>query len=349
MRFYPWPETFSYNKRDNLVISARSYGKTFGLRKQFLNDYKKHGYLFTEIVRHKEQITPVAKKYFNKIQAAGYEPYNRWQFEYRFNERTMYVKTDDTEPWQEIGYIVAMTEEGFLKTLTFPNGELVRRFLLDEAVLERRDRYHKYLPDEFTTINGIISTITRETPDKPSIASRYYFGNAVDLTCPYFEYLGINRLPKEYGYHIYGDTLFHYVEPYLQEEYETKTLSGSSLAGSASGAKLFGNKFEGMNNDFVKQKTKLAKFWKGFIFNGQAFGLWIDYKQALVFVTSRIPKNELTYSFTLDDDTINYTMIKRSSIIVKQLGEFFYGKLYRYESPVLREKFAEMLLALNVI
>ena len=349
MKYYPWEETLSYNKRDNLVISARSYGKTFGLRKQFLNDFRKRGWLFTEIVRTKEAIIPVAKKYFLKIQTAGIEPYNKWEFNYNFVERTMYARKPGFEEWEEIGYIVALSEEQFLKQLTFPNGNKVMRFLLDEAIIERKDKYHKYMPNEWETLNGVISTITRETPENPSPARRYYFGNAVDLTCPYFEYLGINKLPEDYGYHIYGNTLFHYVEPYAQEEYEAKTLTGSSLAGSSSGAKLFGNKFEADNQDFIKQKSKAAKFWKGFIYNGVSFGLWLDMKQALVFVTSKIPNNELTYTFTLEDDTINYTLIKRSSMIVRQLSEFFYGKLYRYETPMLREKFADMLLALNAI
>lgn len=355
MKFYDWQKTLTYNARWNLIISARGYGKTFGMRKQCLNDFLKRGYLFCEIVRTKDEIAPVARGYFAKVQKEGFFP--DYTFEYDTNSRTLYImQFDDKDKLKmraPIGYIVALTEEQFLKKISnsaFVDGDKIRRIIMDEAIIEKKDRYHSYLPREWETINGIISTVTRETPTNPSKANIYFFGNAVDLTCPLFEGLKINRLPKSYGYFKYGDVLLHYVEPYAQEEYETKTLSGKALSGTVEGDKLFGNVFEGMNdNRYIGRKPKQAKFYRAYQWHNKKFGLWIDYKKALVYVSDKVPRNADLFAVTLDDDEINYTLIKRSSRQIKQLGDFFYNKLLRYETPQLREQFADMCLNLNCI
>lgn len=355
MKFYDWQKTLSYNARWNLIISARGYGKTFGMRKQCLNDFEKRGYLFLEIVRTKDEILPIAKGYFSKVQKEGF--FRDYTFEYETNSRTLfaikYNKDNEIIFKKAIGYIVALTEEQFLKKISnsaFVSGDKVKRIILDEAIIEKKDRYHRYLPREWETINGIISTVTRETPNKPSIANVYFFGNAVDLTCPLFEGLKINKLPKNYGYFKYGDTLMHYVAPTEQEGFENNTLSGKALAGTTEGEKIFGNVFEGANDKrYIKRKPKQAKFFRGYQYNGQKFGLWIDYVNALVFVTEKVPKNEILFAVTLEDDTVNYTLLKRSDKQIKQLGEFFYHKLLRYENAQLREKFIDMCLALNCI
>ena len=353
MKYYNWQKTLTYNARWNLIISARGYGKTFGMRKQCLADYKKRGYLFCEIVRTKDEIRPVADGYFSKVQKAGY--YNEYIFQFDINKRTLFVaKNNEEKPnWQPIGYIVALTEEQFLKKISnsaFTDGDKVCRIIMDEAIIEKKDKYHRYQPREFEIINGIISTVTRETPTNPSKANVYFFGNAVDLNCPLFEGLKINKLPSNYGYYKYGDTLLHYVEPYAQEEFENTTLSGKALAGTSEGEKLFGNVFDGANdNRYIKQKPKQAKFYRGYQWHNKKFGLWIDYKNALVFVSEKVPKNAQLFAVTLDDDTVNYTLLKRSSKQIKQLGDFFYHKLLRYENVQLREQFADMCLALNCI
>ena len=354
MKYYDYPKLFSYNRRWNFVITARGYGKTFGMRKQILNDFRKRKELFCEIVRTKDEIGSVASNYFSKVQKLGY--YAHYSFEYEMKNRTLYAidnRFDSPQP-EVIGYIVALTEEQFLKKISnsaFVDGDRVRRFIMDEAIIEKKDRYHRYNKREWEIINGIISTVTRETPDNPSKASVYFFGNAVDLSAPLFEALGVDKVPTDYGYYFYGDNvLLHYAEPINQEGFETNTLSGQALAGTAEGQKLFGNVFEGMNDNIhIEHNPKQAKFWRGFIYNGQKFGLWIDFGAHLVHVTSKVPRNQECYALTYEDGTIDYQFLKTNSRQVRQLGELFYKRLLRFEDIQTREKFADMCLTLGLI
>ena len=191
MIYYDWAKTHSYNRRWNFIITARGYGKTYGLRLQCLNDYRKRRQRFLCIVRNKIDTAPIAAQYFAKIQKDG--NYTEYEFEFFMKERALKVRDRrfDNAPWDVIGYFVAMTEEQFLKNLTFAHGEDVRRIVFDEAIIEKKDKHHHYNRREWAILNGIISTVTRETPEKPSIANVYLFGNAVDMTCPLFQALGI--------------------------------------------------------------------------------------------------------------------------------------------------------------
>lgn len=351
MQFYDWQKIFGYNRKWNFIITPRGYGKTFGMRKACLNGFKKKGQMFLEIVRTKDELSPVASNYFAKVQAEGYFP--EYEFEYIIKERTLYARDkrfEDAEP-VPVGYIVAMTEEQFLKKLTFARGDKVTRIILDEAIIEKKDRYHRYNVREWEIINGIISTVTRETPSKPSKAHVYLFGNAVDLTCPLFEPLGVDKVPREFGYYLYGDnTLLHYAEPVNREGFESETLTGQALAGTAEGAKLFGNVFTGTESKLhIAHKPKQAKFWKGYAYQGRVFGLWIDYGAGLVHVTDGAPKNQEVFALTYEDGTINYNLVRVNSQQVKKLGDLFYKRLLRFEDVQTRERFADMLIVLGIV
>lgn len=342
MEFYDWSKTFSYSRaRWVMVISARGYGKTYGLRKQCVRDYIKKRRRFVEVVRTKNEIPIVARGYFEKL--VNNNEFPGYVFKYESNQ--FYISKDG-DKWELIGYIVALTDEQIYKKVTF---DLVKRFIFDEALIERKDRYKRYLPREFERLTGMRSTITRETPDKPSDAVIYLLSNAVDFTSPYFESLGIRKVPS-YGRHIYndGDVLLDYVEPIYYDEYMNKTATGRALKGTKEGEKLFGNVFTSDNTDYLAEKPKGAKYWRGYVFAGHVFAIWLA-DDGLSYVTSKAPKSAKLKSFTIDDDKINYDLIRKSGADARALRTLFYRKMIRYETAQTRERFADMLLSLGMV
>ena len=220
MDFYDWPRTFTYsNARWVIVISARGYGKTYGLRKQCVRDYIKKKRRFVEVVRYKSELTDIARGYFEKLQLNNEFP----GYEFKYETNTFYIRKGEGNHWEVCGYILALTDEQIAKRITFAN---VKRFIFDEGLIEHKDRYKRYLPREFERLVGIRSSVTRPIPkDGRSYIQVngkmieddtviYILGNAVDYTCPYFENLGIKKVP-DYGRHTYmnGDVLLDYVEP----------------------------------------------------------------------------------------------------------------------------------------
>ena len=69
----------------------------------------------------------------------------------------------------------------------------------------------------------------------------------------------------------------------------------------------------------------------------------------LCYVSSKAPRNATLKAFTLDDDAINYDLIRKSGEDAKILRQMFYMKLMRYESAQLREQYADMLLSLGIV
>ena len=158
--YYDWERTFSYDADVTMVVGARGLGKTFGLRRQFIRDFKKDGSRFVEIVRYKNELSGVSDGYFGRLEEL---PENE-NYLFRTDSRYAYMaeKPKDyenievkTKPvWRKIGYFIAMTDAQRMKKLTFHN---VRRIVLDEAIIDRSDRYHDYLNNEFAILADIVS------------------------------------------------------------------------------------------------------------------------------------------------------------------------------------------------
>lgn len=343
MQFYDWRKTFSYSKSKWVfVISSRGYGKTYGLRKQCIQDFIKRKRRFVEVVRHKSELKTVGEGYFAKLESNNEFP----GCEFKYEGQQFLVKRPGKDAFELMGYLVALTDEQLIKKQTFAD---VKRFIFDEALIEHKDRYKRYLPREFARLVGIRSSITRETPDNPSDSVVYLLGNAVDFTSPYFEDLGIKKIP-DYGRHTYmgGDVLLDYVEPVYFDEYTSKTAIGRVLAGTIEGKTLFANAFAADNLEHVEAKPKGSKFWRGYVFSGHVFALWLT-GDSYCYVTSKAPKSATLKAFTLDDDSINYDLIRKSGQDAKTLRTLFYRKFFRYESAQVRERFADMLLSLGIV
>lgn len=347
MEFYDWQDTFSYSSaRWVMVISARRYGKTYGLRKQCVKDYIKRGRRFVEVCRHKTEVPIIGEAYFSRLQENKEFP----DREFKFEKNQLFIRKvskENEKPWEVIGYVLALTDEQMLKRLTFTK---VKRFVFDEGLIEHKDRYKRYLPREFERLKGLCMSVTGETPENPSDAVVYILGNAVDLTAPHFEELGVKKLPG-YGKHLYhspiGDVLLDYVEPLYFDEFAKNTTFGKAMAASSEGEKLLKNVFDGSNMDYVEAKPKHAKFWRGYRFSGNTFGLW--FTDSLCYVTSRTPNGARLRVFTLEDDTINYDIIRRSGDDAKTIRRLMLYKYFRYDSPQTREKFLDMITQLSFI
>ena len=66
--YYDWHTTLSYDADITMVIGPRGVGKTFGLRKQCIEDFQKRGSRFVEVVRYKNELASVSDGYFNRLQ-----------------------------------------------------------------------------------------------------------------------------------------------------------------------------------------------------------------------------------------------------------------------------------------
>ena len=113
--YYDWEKTLSFDADVTMIVGARGVGKTFGLRKQFIRDYKKDGSRFVEIVRYKNELSGVSDGYFGRLEELS----ENEKYLFKTDTRYAYIAEspfeEDTEKktkvsWHIIGYFIAMTD-----------------------------------------------------------------------------------------------------------------------------------------------------------------------------------------------------------------------------------------------
>ena len=348
-KHYYWPDTFSRQTGTNgeicIIAGAKNIGKTFGLRLQCVEDYLTRKTTFCEICRTKVEAKAVQAGYFDKIQNDGF--YTDYEFKTEKNSGFINMGTHDEPDWKLICYFVALSNFQQEKKRTFVKPY---RFIFDEAIIDRKDRFHRYLNSEYLILANLLDTISRQQPDDDYSYRLYILGNAVDLTSPYFEFLGIDSIPK-FGYSWYRDktVLLHYVEPWNAQDRKANTLVGRMLAGTDEARIIFDNEFEDTSAGEVCAKTPNAKYAYTLVFDKMQFAIWIDYKDGIYYVNSKVPDNAPNvFSLTKRDGSIDRKAVRRSDAFLKLLNEIFYIGGLRYESPALREAFHEVLGFLGI-
>lgn len=357
-KYYDWEKTFSYDADVTMVVGARGVGKTFGLRMQFIRDFRKDESRFVEVVRYKNELSGVSEGYFNRLETMS----ENADLLFRTDTRYAYVankpadyekKVENGEKvrlnWKVIGYFIAMTDAQRMKKRTFNK---VRRIVLDEAIIERSDRYHTYLPNEFNTLANIVDTVSRERADTKTVRPRVYLlGNACDFANPYFGMYGVTSDLK-FGYRWFAGKTFllHYVDSgsYATEKLRG-TVAGRMMAGTSEGVVAASNEFTGMSADYVLKKPKHAKFLFGIHFNGSLFGVWVDNMNGRYHVTDGTPKNALPIYFFSDSDArVNYIAAKKTSRLFQVFGDAYYMGMLRYETVDVKRRFYDVLQCFGI-
>lgn len=343
--YYDWTQTLSYDADVTMVIGARGLGKTYGLRKRFIMDWLKDGSRFVEVCRFKNELSGVSDGYFNRVGDEFPE------LDFRTDAKQAYVSVKKEKnalgkrEWHVIGYFCALSDSQAYKKRTFNK---VRRMVLDEAIIERADRYHRYLPNEFSKLANLVDTVSRERADTKSIRPRVYLlGNACDISNPYFAAYRVNTNLK-FGYAWYRNKTFllHYVESneYGREKLAS-TVAGRMMAGTQEAEVAAGNVFITESMDFVERKPKNAKFMFGLKVNDREFGVWCDPSEGLYHVSAKIPRGSIrpTYTLTASDHGVNYVMAKKADPVIKTFSEIWYMGLVRYGSVQVKSDFIEVL------
>lgn len=348
-KYYDWNKTLAYDADVTMVVGSRGIGKTYGLRLQFIRDHIKNGYNFAEVVRFKNELAGVSNGYFDRIDSNNEFP----DKVFMTNNNMAFIadkpEGDEKPNWELCGYFVALSQAQQLKKRTFIK---VRRIGFDESILDKTDRFHHYLPSEYTKLASIVDTVSRQRADVKGIEPRVYLlGNALDVMNPYFMQYNVGVPREGYSWHKGKTMLLHYAKDsdYSKAKAEN-TVAGRMLAGTADGEMNVSNTFGRLNDDFIMKKTPQAKFTFGVIYNGRKFAIWTDWENGYYFVTSKIPRNtdKPVFTLTLDDNRFNYIAARKAETMLQGFTEMHYAGVIRYESITLRESFKDILKIFGV-
>lgn len=357
LKYYDWQNTFTYDADITFVIGSRDVGKTFGLREQFLKDYRDRNERFVAISRNKGRIPKLSAGYFDGIVAktedAGLKDWLEDEgavFRTSLSRMQLGHKLKDgkVKDWEDIGYFVSLSRKQDAKEETYVN---TRRFVLDEAIIEPDERrYSQYQQDEWGKLASIVDSCSRERPDdrrhKPNV---YLLANACDLINPWFQELGIQEVP-DFGKQWYRDktVLLDYVDPSLYggnyaDDKINGTVSGRMLRGRKGARTTASNEFD-VSSEFVQEKPKSARYQHGYIYRGCIYGFWVDYASGMAYITDRfVPKLGPMYALTTEDNRINYITAKLAEKSLKNIVEIYSLGMLRFSSVGVQSRFLQLL------
>lgn len=334
-KYYDWNKTLSYDADITMVISARGPGKTYGMRKIFIQDYLKRGWRFVDISRFKDEMKTVEKDYFRRVGKS----FGKYMFKVQ-DDCAYIAKRSDKPEWELCGYFVALSAGGQSKKMTFDN---VKRLCMDECVLDKTDSYHRYYSNEWAMVQNIIDSCTRERADSIIKPKLYLLGNSCDILNPYFIQAGIVGKPP-YGYTWHMDKLFllHYVRDDEYAREKKQTLAGK-MAVAGGDLSMVENTFKNPADGLIEKKSERAEHLWTFILNNQRISIWGDMTNGIYYITSKEPKNNSDVYVLTSTEQPNYIVIKRTSNIFKVLSEAVRLRCVRYDDTSSFKIFYEIL------
>lgn len=346
-QFFEWGPVLSRQAPITMVVGARGLGKTYGLRKACIEQFLKKGVCFVEVARFKSEQKQVQRGYFDRV---GQE-FTGCEFEVRGSEGFVWRgKTTEKgkKLWERVCYFVSLTELQTTKKRTFDN---VKNIIFDESVIDRTDRYHRYLPNEWELLAGLVDSCSRERGDSKIHPSLFLLGNAVDLANPYFQRIGLMDEPQ-IGYHWFLKKLFLLVVPEAKEYSQAKeaeTLAGRMLAGTAAGEAANWNKFSSEFAGVIAKKPSSARFEVGLRWKDEEFGLWFDDHEGRYYITSKIPRGGKTLALSIGNVAVNTPLVQKNASFIRSIVSLASIDGLRFESLGLRSQFFTACGLLNLL
>ena len=288
--WYDYNDILSRNAMLNFILTNRGLGKTYGIKRKFVNNFLKRGEQFIYVRRYKTEFDEITT-FFDDI---------KHEFpEHKFKATKKQAFIDD----KLAGFFIPLSTANNKKSTAFPN---VKLMAFDEFVIDKKNQ--RYLPNEPILMNGLIETCVRMRDDLTVL----FLANNVTICNPYFEFWGIYP-DFEKGIRTYNRGEKICVELNANEEFieaKVKTRWGKLISGTKYGDHAINNKSLTDDNQFIMDKKPLdSKFIFSIGLNGDEIGIWnkgdIFYCDKKIINTSPLrfvlQKSDLTPDFQMVD------------------------------------------------
>lgn len=338
--YYPVAKTCSYGAPLTLVISMRSYGKSFGFTLRGLKRWAKTGKQFVWVRRYDDETAKTAPKLLDDVLAHGYMS----GYEFRYTGRAWQGRKrtdDDTAAWSTVCHCLTLSKGQSYKGVAFPNVDTV---VFDEFIREVKTP-PGYLRGEVGVFLNLLKSVFRDRPNVHAFA----LANACDLTAPLLAFAGIRsesqiNTPSGYSWHNGKSVLVHYARDAVFAAQEANTVVGKLVQGTPYAAVMLDNEFANGGDNLLGSKPTRARYRYGFVFGGDRFGVWCDDITGVYYINNKIPNNSgLLFTLQAGDMAVNVLMVERAAPFAKGLMRLFgFGRVL-FDTAATRERFVKML------
>lgn len=343
--FWDIGRTLTHNALINFIVGNRGGGKSYGAKKRavqnFINKKEQFGY----IRRYRDDLKKPLEQFFKDI---------AWEFpehEFKVEGEKLYIRIrsgNSKEKWTDkdiAGYGFSLSTANNKKSMSYPD---VTMLIFDEFLLEEGNQ--RYLPNEVEKLLNLYETVARPGSNHPRV-SMWLLGNAISVTNPYFLYFDL-RMPKQKDKN--NKWIWkHPDKPILVEDVRNEgfidvkkqTEFGQLVNGTNYADFSIENKFLLDDETFIEKKSPRAKHAFSFAYKGNDFGVWFDFSEGKMWVSSAVDPSGLFYSFTLKDHKPNTMLFKtknKSYWLKNFFDAFKQGTLY-FENMNIKNMCYEIL------
>ena len=312
-----------------------AFGKSYGIKNYVIRKFLKKKEKFIYIRRYENELKSLFQKdFFGDIKEAFPD------ISLSARNKKFYINGE------VFGYAKRLTEAQDLKSSSF---EDITTIVFDEYAIEKNRRY--YLSNEGMIIAGLLDSIIRNR----SNVKVFFLMNAVEGIefSPLFSFFELT-LPYNSDIKLFkkNTVLVQYMNNEEFRNERKETLIGRLMEGTLYEKYAFKNEILDKTRDFIEKKTGTAKFNFAFIYNKETFGVWNDYKNGKVYVSSDYLENSpFKFSITLKDSKPNVMLISalaRYDFWKVFLNNLKLGIVY-YENQKLKHIVYEIIRLYNSI
>ena len=332
--FYNPSRIISYNALLNLVIGERGVGKTYSMKtyviKRFLNKHKQFAYIRRYDTDLEESVGRTSdNKFFEQVKNEF--PDSTFKISKSKKVRRLYIDGEIC------GYALPLSSADSLKSSTYENVDTI---IYDEFMLKEGSSQH-YLRNEPEIILDLIETIGRLRDIRI-----YCLGNAISSTCPLMAYFDLT-LPYNTDIKLFkeGTIAVEYIKNEKYREVKKASRFGKLIEGTKYGKYAIDNEFLTDSKSFIKKKDKNAKFYFILIVNGKNYGIWRDFKNQVIYVSTDIDPNcPIKFAIHEEDHTESTVFAKvRSNFWFKQIINSYRFARLCFESQTVKNLFMQEL------
>lgn len=322
-------EILAYQRNFNLINGPRSIGKTYTTQKHFVKHAINKNSEFVYLVRTKNEIQEgIFERAFEKVINNEF-PSN----EIMFTKDECFLLDDDN---RTLGYCLAISDYVKIKTKSFP---FVKFLLFDEYMLDTDKKSARYVsgwnePDLFL---NIYHTIDREE-DRVIC---FLLGNNTMFYNPYHIHPAFNIPNIGEGEIWYSENVLFQRAVADDELKEAKShskflkmISNTNYGDYASNGTYKDNIIE-----FIKPLSKGCAYKFGIIYNDIKFGIYVNYKEGLIYVSDKYNQSPVNLAITTDDHRENTLLTKSENSWLAWLRDNFKRGNVRFTTPEVKARF----------
>lgn len=188
---YEMDNLIAENADYNLLLSERSSGKSFQIKKKFIDDYFETKIKFIYLRRHVVDLKESLVNSYFSDENINYRKWTKGKYDgimcYRGNLYFFAYENDKAVRGEICGKYFALSASTHYKSMSLTE---YRNIVFEEFVVESGG--YSYLPNEPDMLQQLVSTIARK--NKVHV---YLVGNTINSMCPYFRYWSLKNIPKQ--------------------------------------------------------------------------------------------------------------------------------------------------------